>query len=108
MKRMPRLVQHRVHITMHADRVHEDERQTRFVERRLITSGRFPFAIRKVQQARLLHLAKSGGETPVEQIENVLCLADHVLDFFEWPQWLAVQRIHGEVPWPELLDPKLL
>ncbi len=50
-------VQDRLHVALHADGVHENERQTRFGQGGLIAAGRFAFAIVQIQQ---LQIAASG------------------------------------------------
>jgi len=98
-------VQHRFHVALQPDGVHENERQPRFTESRLIAAGRLAFAIRQIEQVQVLQRPKTGGEFAVELIENALRFADHFLDLREGPQGRAIRRIDGQVPRAERRQP---
>ena len=91
-------MQNRFHIALHADGVHEDERQARFRERGLIATRRFAFAIVEVEQAQVAHGLKAIRQLLVELIEYLLGVANHFFHLLERLQRRTAQRVHRQIP----------
>ena len=80
MERVTGFVQNSFHVTLQADRIHENERHARFRQRGLITARRLALAIIKVEQFQILHLLKTCCEFRVEMIKNFLRARHHFAD----------------------------
>ena len=72
MKGMTGFMQDGLDIALHADCVHENERQPRLRERGLITTRRFAFAVGQVKQAQIVHPLETAGQVRIEPRENLL------------------------------------
>ena len=77
---MTGFVQNSFHVTLQADRIHENERHARFRQRGLITARRFAFTIVKIKQFQILHLLETRREFRVEMIKNFLRARHHFAD----------------------------
>src|SRR5258706_13635671 len=98
MKSVASFMEHRINVPLQAHSVHEDKRQPRFVQGRLIATRRFPFAVIEVQQPIIAHGLKSGGKSSIESIKNILSAIDHLVSRFKWAKRWTVKWIDGEVP----------
>ena len=101
MKRVAGFVQHRLHIALQPDRIHENERQARLAEGGLITAGRFAFAIRQIEQMPLSASFETRSPGVIQSIKDALRFVDHSIDLLEGLQRRTIQRIDRQIPRPE-------
>src|SRR5258706_9048808 len=94
-------MKNRFHIALHSDRVHEDERKSGLVERRLIATRRLPFAVRQIQQTELLHLSKPAAQRGIELVENSLRPVQELPDVGKRLKRRALKRGDFQNPWAE-------
>ena len=69
MKRVPALVDHRAHVAVHTNRVHENEGMTGLLVRRLIPAGGLALATREVEIRLRVHLVELGAEVRMHAVK---------------------------------------
>src|SRR5438105_14172475 len=95
---MAGFMEHRLNVALQADRVHKDEWQPRFGQRRLITARRFALAILQIEQPIVEHAFESIAQSAVDMVENGLCAAGHLFNFPERAERGTLQWIDGRIP----------
>src|SRR5438477_8814903 len=95
---MAGFMEHRLNVALQADRVHKDEWQPRFGQRRLITARRFALAVLQIEQPIVAHAFESIAQSAVEMVEDRLGSGRHLFDFLERAERWTIQWIDGRIP----------
>ena len=109
-ERVAALVEQRLDVALDADRVHEDERLARLLERHLVAAGLLALAAGQIEVVARPQRLKLVRELRREAGEDRAGLVDELLGrrLLERPQRRAVLRVDRQVPRPQGAQPQVL